>query len=145
MLRSFDPSWLGLIINRPSRRKRLQDLSRALVPLTWDLEGRTVLLKTALSNSIFPRLLSPTSHALWMLCIAHVSYAHHYRRCCQPANSGCKTLLSADSILLLGECSICLWFCEYKPRTVHTPPSFALCHIYLREFYELSASSRYFH
>lgn len=145
MLRSFDPSWLGLIISWPPRRKRLQDLSRVLVPLTWDLEVCTVLLKTAVSNSILRQLLSPTSQAQWMLCIAHVSYAHHYCRCCQPANSDWKTLLSADGIMPLGECSVCLWLCEYKPRTVHTLPSFALCHVHLREFYELSASSHYFH
>lgn len=116
MLTSFDPSCPRLVINRQPRRKRLQDFSRALTFLTWDLGVHTVFLKTAVSNSILSPPLFHPSQALGMLCIAHISSAHHYPRCCQLANSDCKTLLSANCILPFGKRNIHLWLCKYKQR-----------------------------
>lgn len=65
MLRSFDPSWLGLIINRPSRRKRLQDLSRVLVPLTW---GRALFYWKLHSPIAFSHDCSPPHHRRCECC-----------------------------------------------------------------------------
>lgn len=110
--------------------------------LSWDLPMCTVLLKTAVSNSI----LSPplfTSQTPQMLCVACVSSA--YSGCCQLANLDCKTLLSANCILPFRKCSGHLSLCNINQSTVRTSPSFSLCHISLMEFYELSAANRCFH
>lgn len=116
MLTSFGPSWPGLVINWHPRRKRLQDLSRALIFLTWDLKMRVVLLKTAACNSFVLPPLFYTSRALQMLCITHISSTHRYPGCCQLANLDCKTLLSANCILPFGNHSVHHWLCKYKPR-----------------------------
>lgn len=147
MLTSFAPSWPGLVINWQPRRKRFQGVSRALICLTWDLEMRTVLPKTGASNSILSPPLSPTSQALRMLSIAHVSSAHHYPRCCQLANLDRETLLAAKCILPFGKRSVAHIRDSVNKNhgTVHASPSFALCHLCLIEFYELSASNRHFH
>ena len=137
---------LGWLLTDNQEEKGLQDLSRALISLTWDLEMCRVLLKTAVSNSILSPSLFPTSQALRMPCIARISSAHHYPGCCQLANLDCKSLLSANRILPFGKCSAHI--CDSVNTNhgmVHTSPSFALSHICLIEFYELSASNRYFH
>lgn len=116
MLTRIDPSWPGLIINWQPRRKRLQDLRRALISLSWDLAMCTVLLKTAVSNNILSPPLFTTSQAPQMPCTARFSSAYHYLRCCQLANLDCKTLLSANCILSFGKCSRHLSLCKYKPQ-----------------------------
>lgn len=121
-LTSFDPSWPRLVINWQPRRKRLQDLRRALIFLTWDLGMRTVFLKTEVSNGTLSPPLFHTSQALRMPCIAHVSSAHHYPGCCQLANSDCETLLSASCFCLLGSVAYICDSLNTNYGTVHTSP-----------------------